>query len=123
MEQKDAIIALAALAHVTRFDAFRLLVKHEPHGLGAGALARILSVPPNNLSNHLSIMTRADLVSSTRHGRSIVYRANLPSFHPVVLFLLEECCLGHPEACHLIETLSPPRPPSKKKRSHARTGI
>ena len=123
MEQKDAIVALAALAQVTRLDAFRLLVNHEPDGLAAGDLARLLSVPQNTLSNHLSIMARADLVSSKRLGRSMVFRAILPSFHPVVLFLLQECCLGHPEACGLIETLAPPLPPPKKKRSHARTRI
>ncbi len=120
MEQKDAIVALAALAQVTRLEAFRLLVKHEPHGLAAGDLARMLSVPQNTLSNHLSIMAHADLVSSKRHGRSIVYRANLPSFHPVVLFLLQECCLGHPDACGLTGTLAPPLRASKKKKSHAR---
>ena len=123
MEQKNAIIALNALAHLTRLDAFRLLVKHEPHGIAAGDLARILAIPPNTLSNHLKIMTNADLVSPMRNGRSIVYRANLPSFHPLVRFLLQECCLNHPEACKLVETLALPSSPPKKKRPHARSRI
>jgi ArsR family transcriptional regulator len=120
MEQKAAIEAMAALAQITRLEAFRLLVKYEPDGLAAGELARLLAVPPNTLSSHLAIMARANLVSSQRRSRSIVYRANLPAFHPVVLFLIQDCCLGHPEACGLIENLAPPVSPSKKKKIHAR---
>src|SRR5665213_3610014 len=91
MEQKAAIEAMAALAQITRLEAFRLLVKYEPDGLAAGELARLLAVPPNTLSSHLAIMARANLVSSQRRSRSIVYRANLPAFHPVVLFLFHRC--------------------------------
>jgi ArsR family transcriptional regulator, arsenate/arsenite/antimonite-responsive transcriptional repressor len=120
MEQKAAIEAMAALAQITRLEAFRLLVKHEPDGLAAGELARLLAVPPNTLSSHLAIMARANLVSSQRRSRSIVYRANLPAFHPVVLFLIQDCCLGHPEACGLIENLVSPVSPSKKKKIHVR---
>jgi ArsR family transcriptional regulator, arsenate/arsenite/antimonite-responsive transcriptional repressor len=123
MEQKAAIVVLAALAQGTRFEAFRLLVKHEPDGLAAGDLARLLAVAPNTLSNHLSILARAKLVSSERRSRSIVYRANLPEFHPLLLFLLRDCCLGHPEACDLIESLVPPRRPPRKKRIHVRQPV
>ncbi len=42
--------------------------------------ARLLEVPQNTLSAHLSVLTRADLVTSERHSRSIVYRANLTTF-------------------------------------------
>ena len=121
MEQKTAIVVLAALAQATRLEAFRLLVKHEPHGLAAGELARLLAVPQNTLSSHLSIMSRANLVLAERHSRSIIYRANLPAFHPVVLFLLQDCCLGRPEECALlIQSLATPLSPSRKKRRHVR---
>src|SRR5580700_10058217 len=110
METDATLSAFGALSHVTRLEAFRLLVTHEPDGLAAGDLARLLAVPQNTLSSHLSIMARANLVSSQRRSRSIVYRANLPAFHPVVLFLLQDCCLGHPEVCDLIESLALPRP-------------
>src|SRR5665213_3485105 len=87
MEQKAAIEAMAALAQITRLEAFRLLVKYEPDGLAAGELARLLAVPPNTLSSHLAIMARANLVSSQRRSRSIVYRANLPAFTPLCFSL------------------------------------
>ena len=77
MESEDAILALAALAQSTRLDVFRLLVKQEPEGLAAGDIARVLAVPQNTMSSHLSILSRAGLVSAQRFGRSIVYRADL----------------------------------------------
>jgi DNA-binding transcriptional ArsR family regulator len=121
MESEDAILALAALAQPTRLDVFQLLVKHEPDGLAAGDIARTLAVPQNTMSSHLSILSRAGLVSAQRFGRSIVYRADLARFQEVVLFMLRDCCDGRPEICApLIESLTPRCPPQKKKRAHAK---
>jgi len=120
MENENVVLALAALAQSTRLQAFRLLVKHEPDGLPAGELARLLEVPQNTLSAHLSVLSRADLVTSERYSRSIVYRANLAGFQKVALFLLQDCCGGRPEVCApLIESLQPCCPPGKKERSRA----
>src|SRR5450631_1111913 len=106
MESEVAILALAALAQSTRLEVFRLLAKHEPDGLAAGDIARELAVPQNTMSSHLSILTRAGLVSSQRYSRSIVYRVNLDRFQSVVLFLLKDCCGGRPEVCApLLESL------------------
>lgn len=106
METEEAVLALAALSQPTRLEAFRTLVRHEPDGLAAGDLARLLEVPSNTLSAHLSILTRARLVTSERHSRSIVYRANLTEFRDVAVFLLRDCCGGRPEVCEpVVETL------------------
>jgi DNA-binding transcriptional ArsR family regulator len=121
MESDDAIRALAALAQPTRLDVFKLLVEHEPEGLAAGDIAKALAVPQNTMSSHLSILSRAGLVSAQRFGRSIVYRAALARFQEVVLFMLRDCCDGRPEICApLIEDLTPRCPPRKKKRAHAK---
>ena len=64
MESETVILALAALAQSTRLDVFRLLVKHEPEGLAAGDIARAIAVPQNTMSSHLSILSRAGLVSA-----------------------------------------------------------
>jgi ArsR family transcriptional regulator, arsenate/arsenite/antimonite-responsive transcriptional repressor len=118
METEEAVLALAALAQSTRLEAFQTLVSHEPDGLAAGDLARLLEVPPNTLSAHLSILTRARLVTSERHSRSIVYRANLAEFREVVVFLLRDCCGGRPEVCAPVaETLQACRPPKRKERT------
>ncbi|CAL78802.1 Putative transcriptional regulator, arsR family; arsR2 [Bradyrhizobium sp. ORS 278] len=111
---------MAALAQPTRLQAFRTLVQHEPEGLPAGELARLLEVPQNTLSSHLAVLSRAGLVSSERHSRSIVYRADLAAFQEVALFLLRDCCGGRPEVCApLIESLTPCCPPKRKEKSRA----
>lgn len=120
MESQNVILALAALAQSTRLDVFRLLVKHEPEGLAAGDIAQDLAVPQNTMSSHLSILSRAGLVSARRFGRSIVYRADLSRLQAVLLFMLRDCCDGRPEICApLIEDLMPCCPPKPKLRRKA----
>ncbi len=94
MEQENAILALAALAQSTRLETFRLLVRHEPHGLPAGDIARALAVPHNTMSTHLNILARAGLVSSERRSRLIVYRADVSRLRDLTLFLVKDCCGG-----------------------------
>ncbi|HMH99949.1 MAG TPA: metalloregulator ArsR/SmtB family transcription factor [Bradyrhizobium sp.] len=121
MDPENAILALAALAQPTRLDVFRLLVQHEPEGLAAGDIAKMLAVPQNTMSSHLSILSRAGLVSAQRFSRSIVYRADLTRLQAVVLFMLKDCCDGRPEICApLVESLTPCCPPLKKKRADAK---
>src|SRR6202795_4940959 len=121
MESEDAILALAGLAQSTRLDVFRLLAKHEPEGLAAGDIAKALAVPQNTMSSHLSILSRAGLVSAQRFSRSIVYRADLSRFQDVVLFMLRDCCDSRPEICApLIESLTPCCPPKQKGEAHAK---
>src|SRR2546427_9381168 len=119
MELEDAILALAALAQPTRLDVFRLLVKHEPDGLAAGEIAKALAVPQNTMSSHLSILSRAGLVSAQRFSRSIVYRADLTRLQAVMLFMLNDCCDGRPEICApLVESLTPCSPPKPRRKAH-----
>lgn len=118
MESEEAVLALAALAQSTRLEAFRTLVRHEPDGLAAGDLARLLEVPQNTLSAHLAILTRARLVTSERQSRSIIYRANLDEFRNIAVFLLRDCCDGRPEVCApVVETLQPCCPPKRRERT------
>jgi len=71
------------------------------------------------MSSHLSILTRARLVSSERSGRSIIYRANLAAVEALTLFLLQDCCGGQPTLCEsLMASLKPCCSP--KENSHVR---
>jgi ArsR family transcriptional regulator len=109
MESGDAILALAALAQPTRLDVFRLLVKHEPDGLAAGDVAKALAVPQNTMSAHLAILARADLVTSERKSRSIIYRANLAAFQTLTSFMVEDCCGGRADLCAPVTSCKPAR--------------
>jgi ArsR family transcriptional regulator len=109
MDSPHVIDALGALAQPTRLEVFRLLVTHEPEGLAAGDIAKALDVPHNTMSAHLAVLARAGLVGSTRHSRSIVYRASLTQLREVMLYLVKDCCGGRPEFCQpLIAALTPP---------------
>lgn len=108
MDTLEAISALGALAQTTRLETFRLLVRHEPEGVAAGELARILDVPQNTMSAHLSTLAKAGLVKSERQSRMIIYRADLDGLRDVTLFLLKDCCGGSTELCApLIAELTP----------------
>lgn len=95
MDTLNAIEALGALSQETRLEAFRTLVRHEPEGLPAGEIARLLSVPQNTMSTHLAILVNAGLAVSRRDGRSVVYRARLATMEGLVGYLLKDCCQGH----------------------------
>lgn len=99
MEESVALDVFAAFSQATRLQTFRLLVRHEPAGLPAGAIARLLDVPQNTLSTHLAILARAGLISSERRSRSIVYRAEIDRVREIADFLVNECCGGRPEVC------------------------
>ncbi len=103
-----AIEAFAALSQSTRLETFRLLVNHEPEGLPAGDIARLLDVPHNTLSAHLKVLARAGLVVSRRQSRSVIYRASLERMQETLSFLVRDCCAGHPELCEpLLRELRP----------------
>ena len=91
--------AFGALAQSTRLSAFRLLVEHEPEGLPAGEVSRLLNVPQNTMSTHLSVLSRAGLVTAERQSRSIIYRASIDKVRELASFLVSDCCGGRPELC------------------------
>ncbi|RYG87576.1 MAG: transcriptional regulator [Alphaproteobacteria bacterium] len=99
MDSLAAISSFSALAQPTRLAALQGLIRNEPDGLAAGALAASLNVPDNTLSTHLGLLSRAGLVTSERRGRSIVYRANIDQIRALGLFLLADCCGGRADEC------------------------
>lgn len=118
METNSALEAFAALSQSTRLDAFRLIVKHEPDGLPAGEVARLLDVPQNTMSSHLAVLTRAGLISSERHSRSIIYRAELDKVRELASYLVTDCCDGRPELCEpLVAEFTPCCTPSEGKNA------
>ena len=116
MESEQAILAFAALAQSTRLGVFRLLVKHEPDGLAAGDIAKLLAVPQNTMSAHLAVLARADLVMSERKSRSIIYRANLAAFQNLTSFMVEDCCGGRADLCAPVTACKPERSKRTKVR-------
>jgi DNA-binding transcriptional ArsR family regulator len=115
-----ALATLAALGQPTRLEIFRLLMRHEPEGLPAGAIAEAIGCPHNSLSSHLSILARSGLARGVREGRSIIYRADVEVIRAIIAFLITDCCNGHPELCNLQDALEdkaccPPKTTRRRK--------
>jgi ArsR family transcriptional regulator len=85
MEKQEVIAALAALAHETRLDVFRRLVRAGAAGVPAGQVAATLSF-------HLKELRSARLVTSEREGRSIRYAPDFAVIAELVGYLGENCC-------------------------------
>jgi DNA-binding transcriptional ArsR family regulator len=96
MENKDAVLALAALAQESRLATFRLLVQAGSAGLAASKIAETLGVPPSSLSFHLKELTHAKLIVPRQEGRFVIYAAQFETMNALVGFLTENCCGGVP---------------------------
>ncbi len=99
MEKPDAIAALAALAHETRLDVFRLLVQAGTDGMPAGRIGERLGLPAATLSFHLTHLRHAGLVTFRRASRSLIYMAAYPAMNDLLAYLTQNCCQGNAAAC------------------------
>jgi len=99
MDSDSAISALAALAHPTRLDAFRLLIRHEPDGLATGALVEVSGLSQSTFSTHLAVMAKAGLVTAEKRGRQQIQRASVSTLVALITFLAKDCCEGRAELC------------------------
>ena len=95
MEKSHAVDALSALAHETRLDVFRLLVREGVTGCSAGDIATALDVPPATLSFHLAALAQAGLVRKRRESRSVIYAADFTTMNAMLGYLSENCCAGN----------------------------
>lgn len=105
MEEINVIRSLSALAHEARLRVFRALVVAGHHGLTPSDLVDKLSIAPNTLSFHLKELSNAELVSQERQGRSVLYRAAIPTMNNLLAYLTENCCEG--VACMPMQALTP----------------
>src|SRR3546814_5808960 len=97
MDTETALSALAALAHPTRLEAFRLLVQHEPDGLSTGQLVEASGLTQSTFSTHLAVMVKAGVVNSEKRGRQFIQRADIDTLKGLMLFLAKDCCQGRAE--------------------------
>ena len=93
-QEKIAVDALGALAQSNRLALFRLLVQRGENGLAAGDIADRLGLPNSSLSFHLAHLERSGLITRTREGRSLIYKADYQVMNRLVGYLMENCCGG-----------------------------
>ena len=83
----EATAIFDALSQVTRLESYRLLLRHHPFGLAAGDISRLLAVPHNTLSTHLTVLRAAGLIRSRRDGRSVIFACTPSRYQAVEAFL------------------------------------
>jgi DNA-binding transcriptional ArsR family regulator len=94
MNEKDAVLALAALAQEARLRVFRALVGAAPDGLTPGALSAMLDIPASTLSFHLKELVHAGLVTVERESRNLFYRPAIAQMNLLLAYLTDHCCQG-----------------------------
>lgn len=94
MNEKTAVVALAALAQEARLRIFRALIGAGPEGLTPSTLSAMLGLTGSNLSFHLKELAHSDLVTVERDGRQLFYRPNLDHMNGLVGYLVDHCCHG-----------------------------
>ena len=102
MNEKAAVVSLAALAQGMRLRIFRALVGAGPQGRTPGALSATLDVPASTLSFHLKELMHARLVSQERDGRNLIYRPSIKQMDALLTYLTAHCCQG--AACDIAAT-------------------
>lgn len=99
VDSEQAVQALSALAHDTRFALFRYLVVQGPNGATAGRLAEEVGVAPSTLSFHLRELERGGLLRCSRVGRQLFYAAEFDMMRRLLAVMVQDCCQGRPEIC------------------------
>jgi ArsR family transcriptional regulator, arsenate/arsenite/antimonite-responsive transcriptional repressor len=81
----------------------RLLLSAYPDGMIVGELQQELGIANSTLSHDLEKLKHETLVSVTREGTALRYRANVDAFRDLLDFLMAECCTRN-------RVINPPKP-------------
>ncbi|MCR9270495.1 MAG: metalloregulator ArsR/SmtB family transcription factor [Hyphomonadaceae bacterium] len=94
MNDTHAAAAFSALGHPNRVAILRLLVRAGDKGLNVSQMREHLDIPATTFGHHLKAMADAGLVKQSRHGRSLISKANYNVLQSLGTFLMEDCCRG-----------------------------
>lgn len=86
MTSIEMVAPLSALAQPTRLAIF-VAIAAEADGLNSTDVAERTDTPRSNTSTHLNILRHAGLVTATRSGREIRYRAERGLVEAMAAFL------------------------------------
>ena len=92
MNEAGALTAFASISSATRLRILKKLVEAGDDGLSAGEIAGAVDATPSRTSFHLSNMSEAGLVTSSRSARQITYRVNFETMGALLRYVLEDCC-------------------------------
>lgn len=99
MNIEEAEKVLQSLASSTRIKIFKLLIEYNKVGICSTGIAKELNIPQNTISFHLTNMKNADLVTSFKDGKNIIYNVNKEKFEILKEFLFKDCCTKNIRNC------------------------
>jgi DNA-binding transcriptional ArsR family regulator len=123
MQKAQALAALSALSNADRLDLIRLLVPRGDDGMAAGEIARALGLTASRLSFHLAQMEGAGLLTSRPEGRRVIYAIDAQGLGRTIAFLLNDCCLEHPEVVACCRHGREVAAPALHAPDHSRLGM
>jgi ArsR family transcriptional regulator, arsenate/arsenite/antimonite-responsive transcriptional repressor len=82
----------AAMGTESRLRIMQLLLSAHPVGLVVGEIQAELGLSNSNLSHHLEKLKNQGLVSVSRKGTFLTYRADSGALQELLGFLYAECC-------------------------------
>ena len=81
-----------AMGTEPRLRIMQLLLSAHPEGLVVGEIISELGLSASTLSHHLEKLKNEDLVTVSREGTYLRYRANAEALQELLKFLYAECC-------------------------------
>ncbi len=82
----------SAMGTEARLRIVRLLLSAHPDGMVVGEIQPELDITASTLSHHLEKLKSERLVTVTREGTFLRYRANHEALQELLSFLYSECC-------------------------------
>jgi ArsR family transcriptional regulator len=76
MDRSHLLPTLSALAQATRLKVVVLLADAGSRGMASGDIADALAIPRHLMSAHLAVLSKADVITSEKKGRSVLYWIN-----------------------------------------------
>lgn len=90
---------LSTLSHPERMRVFRLLMRRTPDAVRAGEVAEVLGFKPSTVSQYLSALSDAGLITQARSGNARLYAVDIDGARKMVAALFVDCCNGRPDLC------------------------
>jgi ArsR family transcriptional regulator len=89
------MLGFAALSTEVRIKTIKLLARAGVEGLPSGEIAKALNIPANSLSQQLTVLSEAGLVTQERDGRNVFYAINFDALRKLIRYLAVDCAAGH----------------------------
>lgn len=94
MNEELVLKMMQALSDGTRLNIVRYLVQKLPEGASAGEIAAEVDATSSRASFHLNSLEQAQIVTSQKQSRSVIYTLSSANMGGLISFLLNDCCDG-----------------------------